>query len=138
MTQTKDYQTRQREAILRCFESQPRRGMTAAEVAQHLQEKGQAVGRTTIYRTIARLLEQGLLISLNEGSASPLRYQHRGQTRHISVRCSGCGLIAALTCSAVSDFERHLARDHGFRLQEEECLLPGLCAACQPKEPMAP
>lgn len=131
MANRKDYRTRQRDTVLNCFLSQPRRSMTAQEVLEHLERGGQAVGRTTVYRTIALLAEKGQLVTVKDAhGAGPARYQHRGQTRHISVRCSGCGLIAALTCGAVEEFERHLFKDHGFSLQEEECLLPGLCSAC--------
>lgn len=132
MPSRKDYRTRQRDTVLNCFISQPRRSMTAQDVIEHLAQAGQPVGRTTVYRTIALLNEKGLLVTIKDAHGTgPARYQHRGQTRHISVRCSGCGLIAALTCSAVEAFERHLSLDHGFSLQEEECLLPGLCSACK-------
>lgn len=132
MPNRRDYRTRQRDTVLSCFTSQPRRSMTAQDVIDFLEQAGQPVGRTTVYRTIALLSEKGQLVAIKDAhGAGPARYQHRGQTRHISVRCSGCGLIAALTCSAVEEFERHLSLDHGFSLQEEECLLPGLCSACK-------
>ena len=107
--------------------------MTAQEVRSELNQKGEAIGRTTIYRTIAKLLEEGLLFRVNELSpAATARYQHRGQyPRNISIRCSSCGLIAALTCEAVNSFERHLSQDHGFTLLGEECILPGLCSGCR-------
>lgn len=132
MSKRKDYRTRQRDIVLNCFIDQPRRSMTAQEVIEHLERIGQPVGRTTVYRTIALLNEKGRLVAVKDTHGTgPARYQHREQTRHISVRCSGCGLIAALTCGAVEAFERHLFLDHGFSLQEEECLLPGLCETCK-------
>ena len=132
MTERKEYNTKQRNAVLSCFEKQPQRSMTAQEVYRQIRQDGVAIGRTTVFRTIASLCEKGRLITLTDlHSTSPTRYQHRGQQKHINVRCSGCGLIAALDCSAVNEFEQHLVLDHGFRLQEEECLLPGLCRDCQ-------
>ncbi|NLM86611.1 MAG: hypothetical protein GX171_07965 [Clostridiales bacterium] len=133
MSERRDYRTRQKDAVLHCFEAQPLRAMTAQEVFDQLNEEGLSIGRTTVYRTVARLSEQGLLLALAQGPVTgPTRYQHRGgKSRSISVRCSGCGLIAGLTCAAVDDFEQHLLNDHGFSLQEDECLLPGLCATCR-------
>lgn len=133
----KEYSTRQRNAVLDCFLRQPQSGLTAQEVYQQLRQDGVAIGRTTVYRAINHLCEQGVLIQLPElysGTDAPKRYQHRGQdTGYISVRCTGCGMIAALKCEAVSAFERHVKEDHGFRLLEEECLLPGLCQDCTNK-----
>ena len=135
MADRKDYKTRQRELVLRCFADQPRRSLSAQKVCQCLAQGGHTVGRTTVYRTIARLAQTGLITAIPEGlGTGPARYQHRGQQRHISVRCTGCGTIAELTCRAVTDFEDHLYSDHGFSLQEEECLLPGLCSTCAPQD----
>jgi len=134
MAQRREYRTRQREAVMACFLAEPGRGLTADEVRAELAKVGQAVGRTTVYRTLARLQEQGWLAAFKDASpASPVRYQHRGlSSRHISVRCSGCGMIAALDCEAVTAFEEHLSLEHGFILKEDECLLPGFCNGCRP------
>jgi len=128
-----DYRTRQREAVLQHFASQPERPMTADDVHQELSRSGMRIGRTTVYRCIAMLHEKGRLIAFkDQQSAAPVRYQHRPQDeRRMSMRCSGCGMIAALACDAVSEFEKHLRSDHGFTLNEEECLLPGLCKDCR-------
>ena len=133
MEERKMYNTRQRSLVLACFSNQPQRSMAAQEVCAQLSQNGETIGRTTIYRTIAKLLEEGLLFRVNEASpTSSARYQFRGKyPRSISVRCSNCGLVAALTCEAVGAFEQHLSHDHGFTLQGEECILPGLCSSCQ-------
>ena len=133
MSERKDYKTRQRDAVRDCFALQPARSMTADEVYQQLKRRSVPVGRTTVYRAIARLHEQGMLISLTDQHTSPpLRYQFRDITsRHISVRCSACGVIAALDCEVVNAFERHLSREHGFTLSQSDCVLPGLCSACR-------
>lgn len=126
-----DYKTRQRDAVLALFASQPQRSMTANEAYLELLYTNQPVGRTTVYRTVTLLSRQGRLISIKDGPA-PIRYQHREyKQKHISVRCNVCGMIADLTCEAVNHFEEHLRDDHGFILQEDKCLLPGLCKACQ-------
>ena len=140
MAERKDYRTRQRDAVLGCFASHPREGLTAQEVYLRLSGSGTPIGRTTVYRTVALLCAQGALIALKDPRgrvSSPVRYQHWGDGhRHISVRCTGCGLIAALECSAVNAFEQHLLTDHGFLLTEAECLLPGLCSDCRPHDTM--
>ena len=139
-SERKGYATRQREAVLACFEARPREGLTAQEVYQHLYHQGVQIGRTTVYRAIAHLVGSGALMALSDlGSDmdAPRRYQHKGQDAgHISVRCTGCGLITPLKCDAVSAFEQHVQQDHGFRLKEEECILPGLCAHCHDNSPM--
>ena len=133
MKQRKDYTTRQRDAVLDCFASQPQRGMTAQTVYELLRSEGVTIGRTTVFRTIARLCKSGRLIVLSDlrsASGSPRAYQHAAQSSHISIRCSGCGQMAALTCESMKQFEQHLFADHGFLLQQEECILNGLCGKC--------
>lgn len=134
MAQRKEYRTRQRDAVMTCFQAAPGRGLTAEEVRAELAAAGLAVGRTTVYRTLSLLVERGWLSAFKDASPlSPMRYQHRGlSSRHISVRCSGCGMIAALDCEAVTAFEKHLSLEHGFTLKEEDCLLPGFCSGCRP------
>lgn len=138
MSERKPYRTRQRNAVLACFENQPQKLMTAQEVYGQLKAQGLAIGRTTVYRAVAKLCEEGALMApadLHTPASSPTRYQHRGEKqKHISVRCSQCGLVAALHCEAVNEFEKHLFIDHGFLLQEAECLLPGLCGDCRAQE----
>ena len=133
----REYVTRQRNAVLACFEARPQEGLTAQEVYQLLKQQGVAIGRTTVYRAIAHLCESGALIQLSDlhtVTDAPKRYQHKGpDSGHISVRCTGCGLIAPLKCEAVSAFEQHVSQNHGFTLLEEECMLPGLCADCNEK-----
>ena len=133
MSERGDYRTRQREAVLRHFASQPDRPMTADEVHQDLSRSGLHIGRTTVYRCISMLYEKGSLIAFkDQKSSAPVKYQHRPQDqRRMSMRCSGCGMVAALSCDAVNEFEKHLNLDHGFALNEEECLLPGLCRDCR-------
>lgn len=133
MSERGDYKTRQREAVLKLYASLPGRPLTAGEAYQELTRLGMHIGRTTVYRCIAMLHEKGHLIAFkDQQSPSPVRYQHRGlNERRISVRCTGCGMIAALACDAVSEFEQHLSLDHGFTLNQEECLLPGLCSDCR-------
>lgn len=130
----KEYATRQRDAVLACFEQHPKKGLTAQEVYQLLKQQGVAIGRTTVYRAIAHLCESGSLVQLSDlhtVTETSKRYQHKGKdTGHISVRCAHCGLIAPLQCEAVNAFEQHVQEDHGFSLLEEECMLPGLCADC--------
>lgn len=133
MDRKKGYNTRQRKEVLAVFSSSPTASFSAPEVMGELQKQGSAVGRTTIYRVVLRLVEEGRLFALPQTKASePVRYQYRAQaTKTISIRCSGCGSLQPLDCAFTKDFETHLQTEHGFALTEGDCLLPGLCRACQ-------
>ncbi|HSK69694.1 MAG TPA: transcriptional repressor [Candidatus Limnocylindria bacterium] len=126
------YQTRQRRAVLDCFTRRPDAQLSAAEVAELLDKGGVPAGRTTVYRTVAWLHQNGLLTSYRDArTPAGIKYSLRRQgERHIRVVCSGCGSVAPLHCGEVEAFERHLSREHGFTLSQEDCVLPGLCSAC--------
>lgn len=133
MDRAKAYKTRQRQEVLAVFSSSPMDSISAAEVRSTLLSKGVPVGRTTVYRAIERLVQEGRLFALPKARASdPARYQYRASpAKSISIRCSACGLLQPLNCAFTREFETHLQQEHGFALNEGDCLLPGLCDNCQ-------
>ena len=55
------YQTRQQEAVTELFEQMQAQCLTAEEAYRLLLDKGMDVGKTTVYRAITKLCEQGIL-----------------------------------------------------------------------------
>lgn len=131
-----NYQTRQQDAIEALFSKRQDACLTAEEAYQALLEEGMDIGKTTVYRSITRLCQTGVLrryATHNSGEAA--RFQYNSCTEsHLHIRCVCCGKLAHLHCDEVEAFARHLDCHHGFSLDEGQTILYGCCEACRRKE----
>ncbi len=130
------YQTKQQKAVLAFFEAQQDLCFTAEEAYLHLQGLHLEVGKTTVYRAVARLCETGVLRRyVPAGSGDAACYQFNPcRDNHLHIRCSACGELAHMDCQEVTEFCRHIAIHHGFVLNEGQTVLVGFCQACADKQ----
>jgi Fur family ferric uptake transcriptional regulator len=126
------YQTRQQEAVTELFEQMQAQCLTAEEAYRLLLEKGMDVGKTTVYRAITKLCEQGILRRYApQSSSEAARYQYNHcRESHLHIRCASCGAMEHLHCDDVEAFAAHIRAHHGFVLDEGRTMLCGLCEAC--------
>lgn len=121
--------TQQREAIARTlFEST--RHLSADEVAERLRERGEQVGKATIYRTLNLLVEVGLAAEhdFDEGFK---RYEPRvGPAHHDHLICTSCGEVVEFHRGELDEIQLEVARARGFHVLTRQLKLYGLCAAC--------
>lgn len=127
------YKTHQREAVLGWFEEHPDLCVDAETVYNALHEKGQQVGKTTIYRAISNLCAENILrkYSTDEQDHSAI-YQYSPCTdSHLHIRCTKCGTLEHLHCDEVDAFCSHLLDHHHFTLDINHTVLYGICSACR-------
>lgn len=133
MSQRGSYQTRQQEALEALFSKRTEECLTAEEAYQALIASGLDIGKTTVYRAIARLCQTGRLrkyVSHDSGGAARFQY-NPCQESHLHIRCVHCGALAHLHCHEVEAFSQHLSCHHGFTLDEGQTILYGCCENCQ-------
>lgn len=126
------YKTKQQEAVLAFFEGGQDRCFTVEEAHAHLVGSGTDMGKTTVYRAITRLCEEGVLrryTPVESGDAAFYQY-NSCKDKHLHIRCRVCGELAHMDCEAVESFCRHIASHHGFQLDEGQTVLVGLCRPC--------
>lgn len=126
------YQTKQQEAVAALFQRLPKECMTADEAYRLLVTQGMDVGKTTVYRAITKLCDQGILRRYAPHlSSEAARYQYNAcQESHLHIRCTRCGAMEHLHCDEVEAFARHIRGHHGFVLDEGRTMLVGLCESC--------
>lgn len=129
------YQTKQQEAVAELFQRCQSSCLTAEEAHRLLLENGMEVGKTTVYRAITKLCDQGILRRYApESSSGSARYQYNPcRESHLHIRCAGCGAMEHLHCSDVEAFSAHIRAHHGFVLDEGRTVLCGLCESCASK-----
>lgn len=130
------YQTRQQEAVADLFERMQAQCLTADEAYRLLLDNGMEVGKTTVYRAITKLCDQGILRRYApQSSSEAAQYQYNPcRESHLHIRCSGCGAMEHLHCDDVEAFAVHIRAHHGFVLDECRTILCGLCERCAAKK----
>lgn len=132
MTERRQYQTKQQEAVSAFFQAEPSLCVTAEEIYLRLAKASSDVGKTTVYRAIARLCQQGKLrryASHESGEAACYQW-NPCEENHLHIRCTLCGQLEHLSCEEVREFCKHIASHHGFALDEGQTILYGQCRQC--------
>ena len=104
--------------------------LSAQAVYTIAKQKGERIGRTTVYRHLTRLAEKGEIrrITVNGVACyAPLDLVCDG---HYHLVCTLCGALSHLACPKTEELIAHVGREHGFRINPAETTLYGLCAAC--------
>ena len=126
--------TQQRESIARVlFEST--RHLSAEDVEEKLRERGEHVGKATIYRTLNLLVEVDLATEhdFDEGFK---RYEANvGPARHDHFICTSCGDVEEFQHEGLDELQEELAEARGFEAVSRQLKIYGLCSDCRPGEP---
>ncbi len=142
MSEIGGYKTRQRERILRLLTENAGRHLSVDEVVDHLRGQGEPVGKSTVYRYLDRLVEQGLVrrYFLEEGVGACYQYAG-GEERcreHFHLKCIGCGVLLHVECSYLDEVAQHVASHHRFAIDQTKTVVYGLCELCAAKQEGVP
>lgn len=121
--------TQQRESVARVlFETT--RHLSADEVAEELRERGEQIGKATVYRTLALLVELGLATEhdFDEGFK---RYQMQiGAAQHDHMICTSCGKVTQFRHPELEQALEDVARNAGFEAITRQIKVFGTCHEC--------
>lgn len=118
-------QTQQRRAIRRVFQ-RAGRPLTPDEVLEMARDDVPTLGPATVYRNLARLVEEGRLAEVSLPGEST-RYEAAELPHHHHFLCRGCG--RAFDVPACPGDVEDLA-PRGFVAEAHELVLYGRCPAC--------
>jgi Fe2+ or Zn2+ uptake regulation protein len=102
--------------------------LSAADVSAAVQADHPDVHQATVYRTLDRLVELGVVdhIHLAHGAA----VYHLADDHHIHAVCEACGTVYDTPGSVLAPAARRLLADHGFELTLGHVALSGRCRNC--------
>lgn len=121
------YHTRQQEELLAFLRSNPGH-FTAADLSAHI---GNAIGTTTVYRQLDRLVQAGLVTKYIIDSGSPACFEYAGQQEACChCKCQQCGRLIHLHCHELPTLEQHILAHHGFAIDPARTVFYGLCQDC--------
>lgn len=128
----KTYHTRQKTAVLGFLEAHPQQQYSIQELHEAL---GDVSGKSTLYRLIQQLVDEGCVRRFARGASRTFFYQYLGCSDcsgHLHLKCTDCGALVHLEAS-VSEQVAALVEDREFEL-DEQTMLYGRCRRCQHRE----
>ena len=135
------YNTKQRQLVMACMAAHQDAFLTVDDVCDRLREGDRAVGRTTVYRTLEALAQEGTLSKVVSARGAAARYKLLPQAPEADASaqgqlcCLACGRAIPLSCEMLGSFATHVRRDHGFVIDGRRTVLYGYCQDCLAKDP---
>ena len=103
--------------------------VSAAELADAVHERAPELHRSTVYRTLDVLVEDGLVLRTDLGGDRSY-YELAAEHHHHHVVCTSCGEIAHVHDDAIAAAVACVQAASGYRLARQELTFAGLCPAC--------
>ncbi len=116
-----------RTVVIRALASHPGH-LTAEQVAAALPNRPGMPHLATVYRTLERLTELGIVTHVHVGHG-PTAY-HLTEAAHLHAQCRSCNEVIDLPVEVLRSASADVARIAGFTLEPEQVVLAGICVSC--------
>ena len=131
----KAYHTKTSDLISQFIEQNQEKGFTAAELSDFLSQNDVPVNKTTVYRNLDKMTENGLLIKHKSPVSEGFIYQtveneHHCE-EHIHFQCSKCGSVIHLDDKKTSQYLKALSDELGLKIDMHLSYLNGICPKCR-------
>ncbi len=102
---------------------------TADEVYEAVHASHPSIGRATVYRTLGRLSDEGLIgrVKINNGAD---HFDHQAFA-HYHVRCTCCGRVDDVMIPVLGEVDEAAARVTGYQITGHALQFDGVCPTCQ-------
>ena len=120
--------TEQQRAMVRYIFSQHNH-FDADTLCEDMHRSGLRVSRATVYRTLAKLVDAGLLRCLETGPRKFYEHEY-GYPQHDHLRCSVCLKMIEFQNPTIEAALREVCRSHNFQMSGHDLVLRGTCAEC--------
>lgn len=120
--------TKVRRGMVKIF-SENAKPLSVRQLERELVKSGISVNKTTIYREVKFLLDEGYLVEVyirpNEVSYESAELRH-----HHHLICDSCGSVFDVTDCLVAGLEKEFYQKKGFRVERHVLEFYGTCANC--------
>lgn len=126
----KGYQTEQKRMLLTFLDQHRAHPLTIEEIVCGLAGE-HAPGKSTVYRLMNQLVEDGVVRRFVRGNSRHFVYQLMQETchKHLHCRCVACGTLYHLD-EETSRSMGQLLQQSGFALDGQQTTLLGTCRGC--------
>lgn len=134
------YQTEQKRVLLAYMKAHSEESFTIEELCERLKQETAltaAPGKSTVYRIMPKLVEEGLVKRFVKGNSRKFLYQmvcKEHCDRHLHMKCSVCGKLHHMEDTESEALFWQVMRKHHFQLDEGRTVLFGQCEGCSGQE----
>ena len=125
------YNTEKRAEILEFFSRMGGQAISAEDICSAILTDGH--GKSTVYRLISKLVDQGILRRISDAKTRHVTYQyvHSGCScsEHLHLKCKDCGKLIHLDEETSQRLGISILKNEGFTI-DEGALLYGICKKC--------
>ncbi len=131
------YHTKTSDLISQFIQDRMEKSFTAAELSSFLKENGVDVNKTTVYRNLDKMTENGLLVKHKSMISDGFIYQsvedEHNCNEHIHFQCCKCGAVIHLDDEKTSEYLKSISRELGLEIDLHLSSFNGICQKCRTK-----
>ncbi len=101
----------------------------AEQLIEELKKANKRVSRATVYRTLSKLVDAGLLRRIELGTRTVYDHDY-GYPAHDHMVCEQCGTMIEFQNEELDRVLRAVMGEHQFRGNTRTLVIRGVCAAC--------
>jgi Fur family ferric uptake transcriptional regulator len=101
----------------------------ADQLIDDMKRAGFQVSRATVYRTLNKLVDAGLLRQLDVGARKFYEHDY-GYPQHEHLYCQSCRKMIEFQEPAIETIVQEISRQQGFQAQGHSFIIRGTCADC--------
>lgn len=101
----------------------------AEQLIDNLKTAGKRVSRATVYRTLSKLVDAGLLRRIELGARTVFDHDY-GYPAHDHLVCEQCNSMTEFQSAELEALLETVASQHQFRAVGHTLVIRGTCAAC--------
>jgi Fur family ferric uptake transcriptional regulator len=101
----------------------------ADQLIDEMKEAGFRVSRATVYRTLSKLVDAGMLRRLEVGERTFFEHDY-GYPEHEHLYCTRCRKMIEFQEPAFERLIEGVARSHGFQVSGHSFIIRGICEPC--------
>ena len=131
------YKTKQMTELHTFLQSVQGQHVTVQEIREYFKDREIAVGTTTIYRQLEKMVKEGLVEKYEVEGTNSACFEYIGESETSDYescyhcKCEKCGKLIHLHCEDVVKLEQHLMDSHGFRMDPCRTVFYGICEECR-------
>lgn len=130
------YQTEQKRILLAYMKAHSDQPFTIEELCGKMKEELElpsVPGKSTVYRLMPELVEEGLVKRFVKANSRKFLYQMvcgDHCNRHLHMRCSVCGKLYHMEDKESEELLLQVMKKHHFQIDEGKTVLFGQCESC--------
>ena len=101
----------------------------ADELIDEMKGESFRVSRPTVYRTLKKLVDAGLLRKINLGTRTVYEHDY-GYAQHDHLYCEQCGTMIEFQDSQIDNLISDVCQQHQFQLVGHSFIIRGVCSTC--------